>query len=125
MQPKIITQPHCRIGVVEVPEGNTIFELRPVHSLLCCKENVRQRYWDTYTLPPGDWSILGVWPDITEEQAGMVLDKWELLRDEFLYMDYHTGHYDFTTALESLRSLLTSHGLPVEGKKYVLLIEKK
>lgn len=77
--------------------------------------------WDngfTY-LPTGNWQLIGLSDEITEEQASTVIDEPSL----FMYVDY-TAKVDFgmkrkfDTSLESFKSLMQSLGC--EGRHAVL-----
>lgn len=74
-------------------------------------------------LPQGNWQLVGLSDEITEEQASTVIDEPSL----FVYVDY-TAKVDFgmkrkfDTALESFKSLMQSLGC--EGN-YAVLREVK
>lgn len=96
--------------------------------LLGLKEN-RQCYF-CEELPKGDWQLLGIYPELTEEQAKMVVESHEIpfLEHTFCYPDYSvygkTGFKAFDTALESFQSLMERENI-TGFEKYAILINSK
>lgn len=113
---KVIDLPHVRVLVVEPKNPNIYIGNYYVHD----DTMMNHLAWHGGTgtdgklhaggyivIPYGDFKLLGYYPGITEEQAAEVV-LWR-----------------FSAALESLRSLLISNGLPVEGVRYAVLVEYK
>lgn len=79
-------------------------------------------------LPPGNYELIGISDEITEEQAEKIAevavhmeDYEELVKDG--WWNYETGGLGaFSTALESFQSLLTSKGLT---KRYAIIKKLK
>lgn len=120
MTNKTITLPHCRAQVVGVPEEAMIFKM--FAGKLCYKNIASQRWWEYYDLPSGNWQLIGVWPEITEKQAAMVVREYGV--GMFSNYNNKSGHKMFAlfgTAIESLRSLLTSNNLD-PNKRWAVLI---
>src|SRR5690606_32630169 len=60
-------------------------------------------------LPPGTWRIVGMLPEITEEQAKPLVDKQRFIVNgpDLGFRNYAEGKYEwFGTALESLESAI-------------------
>ena len=86
--------------------------------------------WDWIKLPKGDWQLLGIYPELTEEQAKMVVESHEIpfLEHTFCYPDYSvygkTGFKAFDTALESFQSLMERENI-TGFDKYAILYKEK
>ena len=73
----------------------------------------------------GDWQLLGIYPELTEEQAKMVVEANEI--DEYKsYKEHFTNPYFFgyKTALESFQSLMERENI-TGYDKYAILIKSK
>jgi hypothetical protein len=57
---------------------------------------------------PGTYTLIGVWPEITEEQAREVVDKPSVIGN---YYDYYLRQFVFSTAKGSVLGLLHFNSL--------------
>ena len=79
---------------------------------------------------PQGYELLGIYPELTEEQAKMVVESHEIpfLEHTFCYPDYSvygkTGFKAFDTALESCQSLMERENI-TGYDKYAILIKSK
>jgi len=75
-------------------------------------------------LPEGDWSIHAVTPEITEEQAKLLV---EYDNDKRLFKCYELkgNLFLFYYALTSISGLLRSHGIDPKQKNVLLINRKK
>jgi len=75
----------------------------------------------TVKLPEGDWSIHAVTPEITEEQAKV------LVKSPFqgCYFDYRQDYYYWATAKESFETYLENKGIDHKQKNVLLINRKK
>lgn len=115
-----------RIGV-QVPEGTGEFTLRGTKHC----DNGSISWYDRFTknesltlIPPGNWKILGLGKDLSEDQWREVVKGWS---DKVAYhgstgsgrteyLNYVTGMYEFDeNACASGLSLLRSKGLQAEN----------
>lgn len=67
-------------------------------------------------LPPGSYTIVAPGSEISEQQAGEIVEYWKGIG----WRDYTSLMDELATALESFRSLLASHSLD----KNVLIIKQ-
>jgi len=77
-------------------------------------------------LPKGDWSIHAVTTELTEEEAKVLVYTDSVPYGDithYIFVDYLNENYECTSAIESIHSLLRSHGID-PNEKYVLLIRK-
>lgn len=96
---KVIDLPHVRVLFQKVPAGIYAW-MHFIHfGKLYTNDQAPGDYM--WKLPKGSWELLGVYPDIKEEHVKCLFGG------------------------ESLRSLLISNGLPVEGVRYAVLVEYK
>lgn len=76
-------------------------------------------YWyERVPLPEGKWKYHCTTSDMTEEQAKVLVTDF----GQYNYRDY-TGFLALRTAIESLNTLLRSHGID-PNEKHVLLIKE-
>ena len=65
-------------------------------------------------LPKGEWEISFLASEATEEQAKGIVSRTELVGTSLVfYENYETGIVDLSTDIESLFSLIRSHGMKV------------
>jgi hypothetical protein len=72
-------------------------------------------------LPPGTWQIVCMSKEATEEQARAIVEEFSL-RGSIRYTDYTRKYMWHGTAIESLKSLLTSKGR--DTKQNYLILKK-
>jgi len=101
------------ITVIDLPEGAKQVRLNPVHSLVQWKEKgfEHKPYWDGKLLPPGNYKLICLGLQATEEEAREIV-QYSGHRDRTVYNDYELPFdcYILDTATASLRSLITSNG---------------
>ncbi len=119
---QVIELPNCRICWVTVPEGAEKFTLRigqkNDNGYLTFEGRLLIGNHD-FILPKGNWTIVGVCSEITEEQAMDIIDPNKIY---FVYKDYRLNDNDFLSSpLESFHSLTTAYNIP---KDALLMIEK-
>lgn len=77
-------------------------------------------------LPKGNWQLIGLSDEITEEQAASLIDTTLMYKKHkvksYKYKSYIDGFIGFETSLESFKSLMQSLGC--EGR-YAILKEVK
>lgn len=115
-QTKLISTPKSNILVIGgIPEGFGNFFYHKSGLFLDCDRlnNYGQKmYWMSDTLPSGNWQILGKLSEITEEQAGGIVDLgWYETRYNYIEMLFVA---DFTD-LESFHSLMTREGIHIDN----------
>lgn len=123
---KVIDLPHVRVLVNIIPEGVTRVSFQ--FGMIGYKLSNKQRYWDTVSPPTGDWKYVNTYPGITEEQAAGIVEGFTMLLEYDIKVkgyENYLGGESFDNPIESLRSLLISNGLPVEGVRYAVLVEYK
>lgn len=77
-------------------------------------------------LPPGSYTIVGLAKDLTEEQAGEIVEWWdgtETYRSYTYTPSAGETFWPYSTALESFRSLLSSLSLQPETTLIIKLNE--
>lgn len=111
--------------ISELPEGvynvdivgtsdNPILSLD--HVIYGCNDD-GNCYYDAFSLPDGNWQLLGKLPDISEEQASTIVEYFTTDEDfgkEVVFRDYLEKTFH-GTALESLDSLLEANGVLFEN----------
>lgn len=107
-----ILQGHAR--VVELPEGATNPEVHTRSLTFDTPMEVDEWGYDyqAIKLPPGTWQIVGLLPEVTEEDLSEIVS--------FIQIDKRVGWYDYNspnpltfphaTALESLESAIVASG---------------
>lgn len=103
--------------VTGLPEGAKDFFLAFINPFLQYRVNDEIKFSD---LPAGDYTLIGLLSECGN--AAKEFMEYELHNGERFYLDYPGRSIRYTTALESLRSLLTAHG--VTDQNTLLLIEK-
>ena len=84
--------------------------------------------WDWIKLPKGEWQLLGIYPELTEEQASRVIEKHKVAKDK--YRDFTKTYFNsewlwtYKTALESFQSLMERENI-TGYDKYAILIKSK
>lgn len=66
----------------------------------------------TRIIPEGDYDLIGIWPDLSEEQAQRLVES-RVINGKRLYLNYTTTGFDnwfFATALESLATRMQKAG---------------
>lgn len=109
--------PTCRLLTVDVPDGAINIGFLTVHNMLEWKKKKSKIYWDCKLLPPGNWTLLGRFDEITENVWKGIIPKIPGREKLKPYRDYEFNLSTCWTATESARSL-------IEGNP-VVLIEKK
>lgn len=117
----MITQLTERAIAIKVPEGSEMYTIHENKLLLLFSggQSARKKWCD---LPPGQWQILGIASELTEEDWKKVVELvggWS----NVIYYDYNTTARDyrdiveaaFKTATQSGQSLLASKNLPMES----------
>lgn len=115
--------------MVEVPEGiksiaiweveNNLTSLGKIGDIILTGSLAKGEIFHT-KLPSGQWQILFLASEATEEQAGEVCEKIVVKpkfvgdKSQTFYYDYGHRFYIMKFATESLRSLLSSHGMEGE-----------
>lgn len=76
-------------------------------------------------LPQGDWQLIGIYPELTEEMAKMVVEGGFCSTNGInLYQDYSKEDGTHSTALESFQSLMERENI-TGYDKYAILIKSK
>lgn len=129
MHPIEITTQKATVLVVQVPEDLISYTTRTyaMHKgLMAIIYNTppRVEFDKEIILPRGQWQILSLLKDITEEQARSIVER-------FYDFDGIPGFYNYpdkktvwSKATESLHSLLTSHGVDTKQNQILLIKEK-
>jgi hypothetical protein len=123
---KEINLPSSNYLFVEVPDGSKEFFISggnyPAHPKVYLNWK-RNNYINNALIAEGfdlKFEIISTTKDITEEQAGSIVDKL-YLGDKFMkFENYGFGLPKFNTAKESLQSLIQANGLDV-NKNYLIL----
>lgn len=106
--------------IVEMPEGAINPHIHPGSNGLWYKyEGDKGGFsYKRCELPPGNWQIVGMLPEVTEEQAGMLVEK--------VMNGQHHQNYNYKsvierwvkTALESLESAILVEGYYLDKNPY-------
>lgn len=110
---------------VEVPEGATEFGF--LANCLCCKlpdSKPGRNHWlseadDFMHQKGGEWEVVCTSKEATEEQAAGIVEEYRI-RGNLRYEDYTREFMWQETAIDSLRSLLTSKGCDL-NKNYLIV----
>lgn len=123
-------QNHCANGreylLIPIPEGD--FELIRNQD----NPNIQQiqlptdlfrghlQNYESFDLPPGNWSIVGKASELSEQQASELVERHEYIHDNnACYYHNYDLPFGLPTAKESLSSLLSSLGMG-EGNTLIL-----
>ena len=79
--------------------------------------------WDCISIPKSDWKLVGIYPELTEEQAKMVVDLPQY-EHYFNYNYQYPAHKWLQTAKESSQSLMERENI-TGYDKYAILIKSK
>lgn len=92
--------------VVGLPkEAKEIF----IHSDMLCLGDLPKNIESHYVrLPKGDWQLLGIYPELTEEQTNVIMENEKIGSGVFFlgYINFLDGLAYFDRALESFQSLM-------------------
>lgn len=105
-----------RCLVVELPEGAIEPRITQPFGIYL---TVNDRFgFNRIKLPPGNWRIIGMLSEVTEEQAFNIVQSFKF-KGGYLYNNYITGNRDTTdTALESLESAILVEGYYLDKNPY-------
>ena len=114
----------AKIIFSSVPNDAKDFRIATIGSRLLFRPKETNFISDFIELPQGNWTILNVLDDVTEDEAEMVVEEYQG-EDDGQYIPSMMGFKNYEifpafslSATESLHSLATSLG--VEGKTIIL-----
>ena len=108
----------AKINFVSVPNDARDFRIATIGSRLLFRQKETNFISDFIDLPQGNWTILNVLDDVTEDEAEMVADDFLFMFTKEGFKSYLSYDIGLRTATESILSLATSLG--VEGKTIIL-----
>ena len=110
MKLTIVKTSKTELLLVKVPDGSSNFKLESFFKWLLYNED------EFIQLPYGNYQLIGLLKDITEEAAAELVDTTFLHKKHniklYKYVSYQDGFVGFESAKESLQSLCESHGFP-------------
>lgn len=109
----------AKIIFSSVPNDAKDFRIATIGSRLLFRPKETNFISDFIELPQGNWTILNVLDDVTEDEAEMLVEmgSYHNTFKNYITNDTHKSN-QLRTATESLHSLATSLG--VEGKTIIL-----
>lgn len=109
----------AKIIFVSVPNGARDFRIATIGSRLLFRQKETNFISDFIDLPQGNWTILNVLDDVTDDEAEMVVESFIGAFKYFKCYNTIDNEKGFVlSATESLHSLATSLG--VQGKTIII-----
>ena len=112
--------------VVEIPEGagDICFPEQDFGHVIQFKSlNLANKYvWQTITLTPGNWKLIGISDEMSDKQAATVVEQIESFGRVKRWKDYEFPDSGFYSALDSFKILLHTKSLT---KRYAIIQQIK
>lgn len=102
-------------GIIAVEVPGNAYNVHVSNDTVHYRSNGKQ----SKPLPPGNWSIVGIWPEISAKEAREIVEQTDVLDFQAWFRNYETGG-ETTRPIYSLETLLQSKKLDIT-KRYVIL----